>query len=261
MEKKVSVQIRKVGGVNSFLCGDLDIKTGDYVIVEAERGLDYGQAVSDSEEIKKNAPKPRRKINRIMNLEDLQIVKLNLKQTEKALKTCKEKIFEHKLEMKLIDAEFSFDKSKIIFYFTAGERVDFRELVKDLAKIFKTRIEMKQIGVRDETKLFGGIGPCGKKLCCTKFLTNFQPVTIKMAKLQNLPLNPTKISGICGRLLCCLSYEYKTYKDLSKKLPKEGKTINTPEGKAKIVEVNPLKQQAILEFENGERKKINYEEK
>ncbi len=259
MEQKVAIKIRKVGGVNHFTCDDLDIKTGDYVITEADRGLDYGQAVSDSEPIKNKSDKPRKKVVRIMNLEDLRVVKRNVEQTTNALKTCKEKVHEHKLNMKLIAGEYSFDKSKIIFYFTADDRVDFRELVKDLAKIFKTRIEMKQIGVRDETKLFGGIGPCGKNLCCTSFLKNFQPVTIKMAKLQKLPLNPTKISGICGRLLCCLSYEYKTYKELCKKLPKEGRVINTQKGKAKIVEVNPLKKETVLEYENGERERTIYE--
>lgn len=261
MERKVRVKIRKVGAVNSFYCGDLDIKMGDYVIVEADRGTDYGQAVNDSEEIKGRQDKPKKKIVRIMNLNDFRTIKNNIKQTRDNLKICKEKVAEHKLRMKLIDAEYSFDKSKIIFYFTAENRVDFRELVKDLAKIFKTRIEMKQIGVRDETKLFGGIGCCGKPLCCTSFLKNFQPVTIKMAKLQNLPLNPTKISGICGRLLCCLSYEYKTYKDLRKNLPKEGRTVNTDKGKAKVIEVDPLKREAVLEFENKERQRVKYEKK
>jgi len=157
------------------------------------------------------------------------------------------KIAEHNLDMKLVEAEYSFDKSKIIFYFTSEGRVDFRELVKDLARIFKARIELRQIGVRDEAKLFGGFGSCGKELCCRRFLKDFEPVTIRMAKEQGLPLNPPKISGVCGRLMCCLAYECKVYKELSRDLPKEGDKINTPEGKGKVVSVNILKRSVIVE--------------
>ena len=258
--KSIAVKLRKVGSISHYLYDDMQINIGDYVIVEADRGTDYGQAVSEPEEIPNESKKSQKKIIRIMTMQDLTHVQENVEQTKKALKTCEEKAKEHKLDMKFIDAEYSFDRSKIIFYFTSETRIDFRNMVKDLAKIFKTRIEMRQVGVRDETRLFGGIGPCGRPLCCKNFLKNFEPVTIKMAKSQNLPLNPTKISGICGRLLCCLSYEYRTYRDLRKKLPKEGRTINTDKGKAKVVEVNPLKKQVVVEYETHEREKIDYKE-
>ena len=173
--------------------------------------------------------------------------------------TCQEKIQQHKLEMKLISAEYSFDRSKITFYFTSDGRVDFRELVKDLAKQFKARIELKQIGVRDEAKLLGGFGPCGMKLCCAKFLKSFEPVTIKMAKEQNLPLNPTKISGCCGRLMCCLGYEYQTYKKLMKGMPREGEIIKTKQGKGRVISVNALKRCVTVELEDGRHADISYE--
>jgi cell fate regulator YaaT (PSP1 superfamily) len=160
--------------------------------------------------------------------------------------------------MKLVEAEYSFDRSKIVFYFTAEGRVDFRGLVKDLAKVFKARIELRQIGVRDEAKLFGGYGPCGRCLCCASFLKDFEPVTIKMAKEEGLPLNPTKISGLCGRLMCCLSYEYETYKCLSKGLPHEGERIHTPEGKGKVISVNILKRAVTVEMEDGKVVVIPY---
>ncbi|MBN2119915.1 MAG: stage 0 sporulation family protein [Candidatus Omnitrophica bacterium] len=259
MNKTVAVRLREVGLTNLFAYGDLEVKIGDYVIVEAERGQDYGQVISEPEEIAEETKNSVKNIVRIMHMDDLKQVKENNSKAKKAIKTCEKNISEHNLNMKLIDAEYSFDKSKIIFYFTAEGRIDFRDLVKDLAKIFKTRIEMRQMGVRDETRLFGGIGPCGRALCCTSFLRNFEPVTIKMAKEQNLPLNPTKISGICGRLMCCLSYEHKVYKELRKKLPKEGQTLNTPKGKARVLEVNPLKREVVLEFEGGSRERLAYD--
>jgi len=160
--------------------------------------------------------------------------------------------------MKLVDAEFSFDKKKIVFYFVSESRIDFRELVKDLAKVFKRRIEMRQIGVRDETKFFGGIGPCGQSLCCVRFLKRFEPVSMKMAKIQRLPLTSGKISGICGRLMCCLFYEYKTYREYSKGLPKEGQNIDTPQGKGKVIEVNVLKRTVTVDLENGRVEQISY---
>ncbi len=261
MEKIVAVRLREVGATSYFLSQDLEVGVGDYVVVEAERGLDYGQIISEAEQEVSKPTASLKKIIRIMNIDDLRQVKENRAKAKKALKTCEKKVAEHKLPMKLIDAEYSFDRSKIIFYFTSEERVDFRGLVKDLAKIFKTRIEMRQVGVRDEARLFGGIGPCGKPLCCATFLRNFEPVTIKMAKEQNLPLNPTKISGICGRLMCCLNYEYKTYKELLRKLPKLGDVINTPKGKAKVVELNPLKKEVVLEFEDARRERVSYQEK
>ncbi|RKY27713.1 MAG: stage 0 sporulation protein [Candidatus Omnitrophota bacterium] len=261
MKKIVAVRLREVGLTSYFICEDLEVNVGDYVIVEAERGLDYGQVISEVEEDPVKSWQSFKKIVRIMSLDDLKQVKDNRVKAKRAVKTCEKKISEFKLPMKLIDAEYSFDKSKIIFYFTAEERIDFRELVKELAKIYKRRIEMRQVGVRDEARIFGGIGPCGKPLCCATFLRSFEPVTIKMAKEQNLPLNPTKISGICGRLMCCLNYEYKTYKELLKKLPKVGEFINTPQGKAKVIEINPLKREAVLEFEDSRTERISFPER
>ncbi|MFC1515029.1 stage 0 sporulation family protein [Candidatus Omnitrophota bacterium] len=259
MAKAVSVRLREVGLTHFYLCNEIEVTIGDYVIIDAERGQDYGQVVSEPGEAPKDQKKGIRKITRIMNMEDLRQVRDNSSRAKAAMKTCEVKLKDHTLAMKLINAEYSFDRSKIIFYFTAEGRIDFRDLVKDLAKVFKTRIEMRQMGVRDETRLFGGVGPCGRSLCCASFLKNFEPVTIKMAKEQNLPLNPTKISGICGRLMCCLSYEHKVYRALRKTLPREGQTITTPKGKARVLEVNPLKGQIFLEFESGERERIIYD--
>jgi cell fate regulator YaaT (PSP1 superfamily) len=184
-------------------------------------------------------------------------IEKNKKKIKEVMDTCAKKIQERHLAMKLIDAEFSFDRSKIMFYFTAEGRVDFRDLVKDLASAFKTRIELKQIGVRDEAKILGGLGPCGRALCCATYLKDFEPVTIKMAKEQNLPLNPTKISGLCGRLMCCLGYEYKTYKDLMKGLPREGEQLKTEKGTGKIISVNAIKRSATVELEDGSIIEVN----
>ncbi len=187
----------------------------------------------------------------IANESDLKQVEDNKVKAKEAFSTCLKKIGEHKLDMKLVRAEYSFDRSKIVFYFTAAGRVDFRNLVKDLAKIFKARIELRQIGVRDEAKIFGGFGPCGRELCCAKFLKDFEPVTIKMAKEEGLPLNPPKISGLCGRLMCCLSFEYETYKMLAKGLPKEGDKVTLQQGKGEIISVNVFKRTAAVKLEDG----------
>jgi cell fate regulator YaaT (PSP1 superfamily) len=249
MGKIVQVRLRESGSVFYYLLGDITPKLDDYVIVEAERGLDYGQVVSEAEMVLEDKiDEPLRRIIRIANPQDLKQIEDNKKKIIEVFRICSKKIEEHKLQMKLVEAEYSFDRTKIIFYFTAQGRIDFRYLVKDLAKIFKARIELRQIGVRDEAKLFGGFGCCGRELCCAKYLKVFEPVTIKMAKQQGLPLNPPKLSGVCGRLMCCLSYEHKTYKELSKHLPKEGDKINTPEGKGKVVSVNILKRTAIVEI-------------
>jgi cell fate regulator YaaT (PSP1 superfamily) len=201
---------------------------------------------------------PPKKIMRLANDNDLKQIAENRTKAKEASSACLKKIEEHKLDMKLVHAEYSFDRSKIIFYFTASGRVDFRNLVKDLAKIFKARIELRQIGVRDEAKFFGGFGPCGRELCCAKFLKDFEPVTIKMAKEEGLPLNPPKISGLCGRLMCCLSYEYETYKILSKGLPREGERIHTAQGKGKVLSVNVFKRTANVELEDGTKIKMSY---
>ncbi len=248
------VRLRSVGQVTSYSISE-EVGLGDYVIVEADRGLDYGEVIEISESddfFSPGSPQATHKsILRKATAEDLRQIKANKEEAGQAMKTCELKIKEYKLAMKLIDAEYSFDKKKIIFYFTAEGRVDFRELVKELAKFFKIRIEMRQIGVRDEARLFGGIGPCGQRLCCVRFLKNFEPVSMKMAKTQQLSLVSGKISGICGRLMCCLFYEYKTYRELSRGLPKEGQQITTPKGKGKVISVNILKRLVYVELEDG----------
>lgn len=260
MENKIFVRLRDFGQVFLYQpVSDLNIKEGDYIIVEHDRGLDFGQIVCSKEasEDKESKEQPK-KIIRIANAADLKQIEENRKKAKEAFCTCNKKISEHKLEMKLVQAEYSFDRSKIIFYFTSAGRVDFRNLVKDLAKIFKARIELRQIGVRDEAKIFGGFGPCGRELCCARFLKDFEPVTIKMAKEEGLPLNPPKISGLCGRLMCCLSFEYETYKMLSKGLPREGERMTIPQGKGKVISVNVFKRSAGVELEDGTIVEVKY---
>ena len=259
MYEVIQVRLREAGKISYFSTGGMKFKPGDYVIVEADRGLDYGQVLSDTEAIlDSDVAEPLKKVIRKANPWDMHQIDKNKKKIKEVMDTCSKKIQEKRLPMKLIDAEFSFDRSKIIFYFTAEGRVDFRDLVKELAGAFKTRIELKQIGVRDEAKMLGGLGPCGRALCCATYLKDFEPVTIKMAKEQNLPLNPTKISGLCGRLMCCLGYEYKTYKELMKGLPAEGETIKTEKGPGKVVGINALKRSATVELEDGTLFKVSY---
>ncbi len=260
MIKVVEVKQRQGGNTTHYIAGDFSFFAGDYVIVEGDRGLDYGEVLSGEEIIldKGISQKALRRIIRVATNSDIEKIDRNRKTAKEAIKTCNKKIIERNLKMKLIDAELSFDCSKIIFYFSAEERVDFRDLVKDLAKIFKARIELKQVGVRDEAKMFGGFGQCGRELCCARFLKDFEPVTIKMAKDQNLPLNPTKISGVCGRLMCCLSYEHKCYKEFAKGLPKVSQRVKTKDGPGKIIDVNYLKRIAVAELEDGRRIKIDY---
>jgi cell fate regulator YaaT (PSP1 superfamily) len=258
MGKMFLVALRGSGQVYFYDSGDLEVKEGDCVIIEHDRGLDYGQIVSPSCVGDNKSNESLKKIVRLANENDLKQVDENRTKSKEAFNTCLKKIDEHKLEMKLVRAEYSFDRSKITFYFTASGRVDFRNLVKDLAKIFKARIELRQIGVRDEARFFGGFGPCGRELCCAKFLKDFEPVTIKMAKEEGLPLNPPKISGLCGRLMCCLSFEYETYKILSKGLPREGEKVNTPQGKGKVIGINVFKRTATVELEDGAQIVMNY---
>ena len=224
--------------------------------------MEHGQVISRPESISEQEmddPLPR--IMRLASKEDTNKIQENKRKAKETFTTCGKKIKERKLDMKLIDVVYSFNRSKVIFYFTAEERIDFRELVKDLARIFRARIEMRQIGVRDEAKMLGGFGPCGRPLCCTKFLKDFEPVTIKMAKEQNLPLNPSKISGVCGRLMCCLGFEYGTYKEFMRGLPKMGERLHTKQGKGKVVGVNPLKKMVTVELEDGRQIQINYSKK
>lgn len=263
MEGTVHVRLRDSGQVHLYNANNLNVKEGDYVIVEHDRGLDYGQIVAPCECVvdSSGSKEPIKKILRLVQDNDLKQIEENRGKAKEAFSSCIKKIEEHKLDMKLVQAEYSFDRTKIIFYFTANGRIDFRNLVKDLAKIFKARIELRQIGVRDEARLFGGFGPCGRELCCARFLKDFEPVTIKMAKEEGLPLNPPKISGLCGRLMCCLSFEYETYKILSKGLPREGERVHTAQGKGKVISINVFKRTATVELEDGAQIEISYKEK
>ncbi|MFC1709206.1 stage 0 sporulation family protein [Candidatus Omnitrophota bacterium] len=253
----VQVKLRDSNTVSWYRINNLTVKIGDCVIVEAERGIDYGSVNSESLQQEQSNGETKA-VLRLATEADAKQIENNRKKAKSAFNTCQEKIIAHKLEMKLVDCEYSFDASKILFYFTADNRIDFRNLVKDLARIFRARIELRQIGVRDEAKMFGGFGPCGRELCCSKFLKDFEPVTIKMAKEQNLPLNPPKISGLCGRLMCCLSYEHKCYRELCKGLPREGERISTPQGKGKVINVNILRRTILLETEEGRQVEIVY---
>lgn len=241
MTKVIGVRFRTAGKIYFFAPGNLDIKRGDNVIVETARGVEYGRVVSGPKEVKeKDVVQPLKPVLRIATEQDRRTVEKNHQKEKEAFKICQEKIRRHGLEMKLIDAEYTFDNNKVLFYFTADGRIDFRELVKDLASVFRTRIELRQIGVRDEAKMLGGLGICGRPFCCSTFLGEFQPVSIKMAKEQSLSLNPVKISGTCGRLMCCLKYEQEAYEDLLRTTPKVGALVGTVDGKGKVVEVNLL---------------------
>ncbi len=244
MTTVIGVRFRTAGKVYFFLPGDFKVHAGDHVIVETVRGVEYGYVVMGPKEVEdERLVQPVKTIIRIATPEDEKQAAKNKEKEKDAFKICLEKIANHNLEMKLIDAEYTFDNNKVLFYFTADGRVDFRELVKDLAAVFKTRIELRQIGVRDETKILGGIGICGRPLCCHTFLSEFAPVSIKMAKEQNLSLNPTKISGTCGRLMCCLKNEEETYEELNRRLPGIGDWVTTPEGlKGEVASVSVLRQ-------------------
>ena len=244
MTRVIGVRFRNVGKIYYFSPKDLEIHTGDHVIVETARGVEYGHVVLAPRDVEdEKVIQPLKEVIRIANPQDDKKEEINRKKEKEAFQVCLKKIREHSLEMKLIDVEYTFDNNKILLYFTADGRIDFRELVKYLAAIFKTRIELRQIGVRDETKILGGIGICGRPLCCHTYLSEFVPVSIKMAKEQNLSLNPTKISGVCGRLMCCLKNEEETYEELNRKLPNTGDRVTTPEGlKGEVQSVNVLRQ-------------------
>jgi cell fate regulator YaaT (PSP1 superfamily) len=260
MYEVIQVRLREAGKVSYFAASGLRPPVGSYVIVQADRGLEYGLVVSDPEIIlDAEIEEPLRTIIREATPQDLSQIEKNNKKIKEVTATCEQKIKEHNLPMKLIEAEYSFDRSRVVFYFTAEGRIDFRELIKDLAAIFKARIELRQIGVRDEARFLGGFGPCGRTLCCASFLKDFEPVTIKMAKEQNLPLNPTKISGLCGRLMCCLSYEHECYRELMKDLPREGERIKTKDIKGKVINVNALKRTITVETEDGRQVVIEWD--
>lgn len=260
--KVVGVRFRKAGKIYFFSPGEWEIKAGDHVIVETARGVEYGDVAIGTREIEENEIfQPLKTIIRTATPEDDKIELSNREKEKEAFQICLEKIAKHGLEMKLIEVEYTFDGNKILFYFTADGRIDFRELVKDLASVFRTRIELRQIGVRDETKILGGIGICGRPLCCSTFLTEFVPVSIKMAKEQNLSLNPTKISGVCGRLMCCLKNEEEAYEELNAKLPGAGDRVHTADGlRGEVQSVSVLKQlvKVIVTLENDDKEVREY---
>lgn len=251
MVKVVGVRFKKVGKIYYFDPGDLDIQLNENVIVETARGIEFGLVVVPNTEVpEEEIVPPLKRVIRIADEEDKKHYEENTRKEKEAFDICLKKISDHKLEMKLIDVEYTFDNNKVLFYFTADGRVDFRELVKDLAAVFRTRIELRQIGVRDEAKMMGGLGVCGRVLCCNSFLGDFQPVSIKMAKEQGLSLNPTKISGACGRLMCCLKYEQEAYEEILTRVPKEGAIVETPDGQGVVMGISLLKELVKVKLDN-----------
>lgn len=262
MTRIIGVRFRPAGKIYYFAPGKFHIKKGQQVIVETARGIEFGHVVMGPKEVEEDQiTQPLKSVIRLANNEDRKIEERNREKEKEAFQICLEKIRKHKLEMKLIDAEYTFDNNKVLFYFTADGRIDFRELVKDLASVFRTRIELRQIGVRDETKIRGGIGICGRPLCCHTYLTEFAPVSIKMAKEQNLSLNPSKISGVCGRLMCCLTNEEETYEELNSRLPAVGDTVTTPEKlRGEVQSINVLRQlvKVVVQLDDDEKEIREY---
>ena len=257
MVNVIGVRFENAGKLYFFDPGQFWPTPGDYVLVETSRGIEFGEVVTGIKEIDDAMlQSPLKPVVRIASAEDLQHFKDNKAAEKEAYQVCQKKISEHKLDMKLVSVEYTFDNSKILFYFTANGRVDFRSLVKDLASVFKTRIELRQIGVRDEAKMLGGLGICGRPICCGAFLGDFQPVSIKMAKEQNLSLNPTKISGVCGRLMCCLKYEQDQYEAIRKKMPKVGKEVITPDGPGVVWELNVIKETVRVRIQKGDSSEL-----
>ena len=262
MTKVIGVRFRQAGKVYFFSPGKLHVKQGDKVIVETARGVEFGSVVTGPKDVKdEEITQPLKSVIRVATEEDKRNEQKNREKEKEAFDVCLEKIRKHELDMKLINAEYTFDGNKVLFYFTADGRIDFRELVKDLAAVFRTRIELRQIGVRDETKIRGGIGICGRPLCCHTYLSDFAPVSIKMAKEQSLSLNPTKISGVCGRLMCCLTNEEETYEELNSHLPAIGDTVTTPEGlKGEVQSVSVLRQlvKVVVNLDDEEKEIREY---
>ena len=258
MVKVVGVRFRSAGKIYYFDPAECDMKVGTHVIVETARGVEYGTVMIAPREVADDkVVQPLKSVIRVATKEDEKQERRNKEKEKDAFKICLEKIAKHKLEMKLVEAEYTFDNNKLLFYFTADGRIDFRELVKDLASVFRTRIELRQIGVRDETKILGGIGICGRELCCKSYLSEFAPVSIKMAKEQNLSLNPTKISGVCGRLMCCLKNEEETYEYLNSRLPNIGDTVTTIDGvRGEVQSVNVLRQLVKVIVEVNDEKEL-----
>jgi cell fate regulator YaaT (PSP1 superfamily) len=254
----VGVRFKKAGKIYYFDPGEFTIPNEEFVIVETARGIEYGKVVISNKKVEEHdVVLPLKKVIRIADQKDKLSVEENKAAAHEAYEVCQGKVTEHGLDMKLVDVEYTFDRNKVIFYFTADGRVDFRELVKDLAAIFRTRIELRQIGVRDEAKMLGGIGPCGRMLCCSTFLGDFEPVSIKMAKDQNLSLNPSKISGLCGRLMCCLKYENDEYETAKESLPDIGEAVETPDGLGRVIGLNILERLVQVEL-NGRERVVDY---
>jgi len=248
----VGISFKKLGKIYHFDPNGLDLREGDHVIAATSRGIEFGEVMTEAKDVAEDElVAPLKKIIRKATVEDFDHEEWNREKEKEAFLICQEKVQVHNLPMKLIDAEYCFDGSQIVFYFSADTRVDFRELVKDLAGAFKTKVQLHQVGVRDEAKLFGGLGPCGKALCCATFLNGFDPVSMKMAKEQSLFLNPIKFSGVCGKLMCCLKFEYPMYKEAKARLPKIGSTVETPRGAGKIMDVNVIKESVSVGFEDG----------
>lgn len=258
MIKVVGVRFRNAGKIYYFGPGKLDLPAGTHVIVETARGVEMGTVMTAPKDVfEETVIQPLKPVIRIATEADERVAQKNREKEKEAFKICLEKITKHKLEMKLVEAEYTFDNNKLLFYFTADGRIDFRELVKDLAAVFRTRIELRQIGVRDETKIMGGIGICGRELCCHSYLSEFVPVSIKMAKEQNLSLNPTKISGVCGRLMCCLKNEEETYEYLNSRLPNVGDYVTTDDGfRGEVSSVNVLRQMVKVLVEVDDEKEL-----
>lgn len=257
MVNVIGVRFQNAGKLYFFDPGQLWPTPGDFVIVETSRGVEFGEVVTAIHEINdEQLESPLKRVLRIASAQDVQHNRDNKRAEKDAYAICQKKIVEHKLDMKLVSVEYTFDNSKILFYFTANGRVDFRSLVKDLASVFKTRIELRQIGVRDEAKMLGGLGPCGRPICCGAFLGDFQPVSIKMAKEQNLSLNPIKISGVCGRLMCCLKYEQDTYEQTRKRMPRVGRDIQTPDGMGTVTELNVIKETVRVRIIKGDSSEL-----
>ena len=258
MTKIVGIRFRTAGKIYYFDPLDFELETAMHVIVETARGIEMGTVLIPPKEVEDDKViQPLKPVIRVATDEDEKNVERNREREKEAFKICKEKIIRHGLEMKLVDAEYTFDNNKLLFYFTADGRIDFRELVKDLAAVFRTRIELRQIGVRDETKMMGGLGICGRELCCKSYLSDFVPVSIKMAKEQNLSLNPTKISGVCGRLMCCLKNEQETYEYLNSRMPNVGDIVVSRDGtRGEVKSLNVLRQYVKVLVENGDEKEM-----
>lgn len=263
MQEIVGVRFKKIGKIYFFNPNGFELTKGQNVVVETARGIEIGEVAFENKETSEDKlVTPLKNIIRIATNEDLQIYEANEKKAKEAYETCVKKIAEHKLDMKLVDVEYTFDSTKLLFYFTADGRIDFRDLVKDLAAIYKTRIELRQIGVRDEVKMLGGYGMCGRELCCCRHLADLNPVSIKMAKEQGLSLNPTKISGVCGRLMCCLKHEQDVYEEKWSRLPNVGATVKTEDGVGYVEDVEVLKEKVRVKFDkNGEVQRKVYDAK